>query len=360
MAHYHQSVASTHRSDDLAKGLAGGLSRRSALRQFGGCGAVLLAATALRPTGAAAQDAATPAARTVDPLPETALGPTIPPDKGYLVEEIADELYWVTDGAYQGIFLVTGEGVIAVDAPPSIGENLLVAIAEVTDEPITHVVYSHRHRDHIGAADLFPTDAVRLAHEATATRLAEVADPARPVPTETFSDTHELTVGNQTLMLEYHGNNHCPGNIFIHAPRQKVLMVVDIVNPGWVPFKRLGIAEDIFGYIRAHDQILAYDFETFVGGHLTRLGTREDVEIQQRYVEDLVANAGAAFGAVDFAAVGGEVGFANPYLVFDTYLDRVVEMTTEATLATWRGQLGAIDIFTPDNSDAIVDYLLVD
>ena len=48
------------------------------------------------------------------------------------------------------------EGVIVVDAPPSIGENILAAIAEVTDEPITHVIYSHSHADHIGAAGIYP------------------------------------------------------------------------------------------------------------------------------------------------------------------------------------------------------------
>lgn len=74
------------------------------------------------------------------PVPESALGPQIDFSKGYLVEEISDGLFWVTEGAYQAMFLVTGEGVIVVDAPPSIGQNYLNAINEVTDEPITHVI----------------------------------------------------------------------------------------------------------------------------------------------------------------------------------------------------------------------------
>lgn len=83
--------------------------------------------------------------RTSAPLPETALGPQIDYSKGYLVEEIKDGVYWVTDGAYNTMFLTTGQGVIAVDAPPSIGQNYLNAISEVTEEPITHVIYSHTH-----------------------------------------------------------------------------------------------------------------------------------------------------------------------------------------------------------------------
>jgi hypothetical protein len=46
----------------------------------------------------------------VAPVPNAAFGPAVPQDRGYLVEEIRDGLYWVTEGAYQVIFLTTGQG----------------------------------------------------------------------------------------------------------------------------------------------------------------------------------------------------------------------------------------------------------
>ncbi|QMU53442.1 MAG: hypothetical protein GKS07_08010 [Nitrosopumilus sp.] len=55
--------------------------------------------------------------RSTAPLPEATTGPQVDFSKRYLVEEIKDGLYWVTDGTYQAMFLTTGEGVIAVDAP---------------------------------------------------------------------------------------------------------------------------------------------------------------------------------------------------------------------------------------------------
>ena len=53
------------------------------------------------------------------------------------------------------MFLVTQEGVVVVDAPPAIGDKIFAAVSEVTDRPITHLIYSHAHKDHIGAANLF-------------------------------------------------------------------------------------------------------------------------------------------------------------------------------------------------------------
>ena len=95
-------------------------------------------------------------------IPDAAKGPAIPA-KGYLVQEIRDHLYWVTDGSYNAMFLVTDKGVVAVDAPPSIGKNYLKAIAEVTDKPVTYVIYSHAHIDHIGAAGIFPKNTTFIA-----------------------------------------------------------------------------------------------------------------------------------------------------------------------------------------------------
>src|SRR5262245_49859514 len=61
------------------------------------------------------------------PVPPGAFGPALNAD-GYFVGRISGNLYWVTDGFYQSMFLATERGVVVVDAPPTIGHNLLRAI----------------------------------------------------------------------------------------------------------------------------------------------------------------------------------------------------------------------------------------
>ena len=55
-----------------------------------------------------------------------AYGPSARSENGIFVGEIADGLYWITEGIYQVMFLTTGEGVIVVDAPPNIGGERIV------------------------------------------------------------------------------------------------------------------------------------------------------------------------------------------------------------------------------------------
>ena len=78
------------------------------------------------------------------------LATSVTDGKDYDLKEVKDDVYVVSSTGYNAMFLVTGEGVIVIDAPPSIGDKIFKAISEVTNETITHLIYSHSHKDHIG------------------------------------------------------------------------------------------------------------------------------------------------------------------------------------------------------------------
>ncbi len=72
---------------------------------------------------------------------------------------------------------------------------------------------------------------------------------------------YEQTVG---YTLDYYDNNHLPGNIFIYAPNQRVLMLADVIFSGWIPSTDLAVITDMEGFIRAHDlAFINYIFKTF-------------------------------------------------------------------------------------------------
>jgi glyoxylase-like metal-dependent hydrolase (beta-lactamase superfamily II) len=173
------------------------------------------------------------------PVQPSALGPALNAD-GYFAGRINGNLYWVTDSFYQAMFLTTRDGVVLIDAPPTIGHNLLRAIEAITSAngmpgTVTHLVYSHSHADHIGASSLFGPDVIRIGQKENLRLLRRDHDPNRPAPTVTFQDRYVLEVGGELLELAYHGPNVTPDNIFIHAPAHQTLMVVDILFPAGCP-----------------------------------------------------------------------------------------------------------------------------
>ena len=87
------------------------------------------------------------------PVPESAKAPPVDPAKGYRTQKLGRDLYLVTDNAYQSMFMVYETGVVVVDAPRGYAKHIRAAITEVTDRPITHLIYSHSHTDHIGGVN---------------------------------------------------------------------------------------------------------------------------------------------------------------------------------------------------------------
>ena len=293
-------------------------------------------------------------------VPASAQGPALDPAKGYRLQDLGKGLYMITDNAYQSMFLVYDRGVVVIDAPPGYAAHIPQAIAEVSDKPITHVIYSHSHIDHIGGAKTLGGHPTIIAHEETLRLLNRAADPNRPLPTVTFSDKYMLRVGDQVLELSYHGNAHEPGNIFIYAPLQRVLMVVDVVFPGWMPWRRFALAQDIPGYFVQVEEIRKLDWDTLVGGHVTRTGTHADVALQAEFIGDVKQAAATALATTKLGVGLNPLDKANPWAVFDNYIDRVAGQCVNALTPKWSSRLAGYDVFVWDQCYAMEQSLRIE
>ncbi|KAF8196215.1 beta-lactamase-like protein [Mycena galopus ATCC 62051] len=301
------------------------------------------------------------------PVPNTVNSVNISATLGYFVGDLGGGAYWVTDGAYSNMFLVSTHGVIVVDAPPTIGHKLLYAIGNTTNIPVTHLVYSHLHSDHIGGASLFnASHPTIIAHAETLSLLASLSplDPLRPLPHVTFQGNYTVSVGNQTLELSYHGPNHTPGNLFMYAPAQRVALLIDVIFPGWAPFSQLAISDWIPGWTAAHDVLLTFDFDVLVAGHVASLGTKNDVLLQKKYIEDLQDSCASALnGGFNVTAAIGPTVAANPENVwaeFKAYLRVATQTCADNTTSRWLGVLGAVDVFAFENAYNMVNALRVE
>jgi glyoxylase-like metal-dependent hydrolase (beta-lactamase superfamily II) len=294
-------------------------------------------------------------------VPSSSQGPPIDPAKGYRVQDLGSGLYMITDNAIQSMFLVYDRGVVVIDAPQNLAAFIPKAIAEVAgDKTITHLIYSHSHADHIGGAKALGGHPIIIAHEETLRLLKRDADPNRPLPTVTFANSYTLRVGKQVLDLSYHGNAHEPGNIFIYAPAQRVLMVVDIVFPGWMPWRRFALAQDIPGYFAQVEEIRKMDWAIFVGGHVARTGTHADVDTQAEFNNDVKQAAATALATTKPGEGLNPVDKNNPWAFFDHYIDRVAGQCVNTLTPKWSTKLGGFDVYVWDQCYSMEQTLRIE
>jgi len=297
------------------------------------------------------------------PVPASALGPALN-EQGYYVGQVERNLYWVTDGTYMSAFLTTSDGVVLLDAPPTIGQNIRRAVDEVAaangvSNKVNYLVYSHSHADHNGASSLFDKSVTRIGHEETRNLLLRDDDPTRPPNEETFQDHRTLEIGGERIDLAWHGSNHSPDNIVIHLPDHDTLMLVDIVNPGWAPIYISNLSEDIPGYIEAPANALAYSWTHFIGGHCGRLGTRDDITLHQRYMADIVESSRVAIDTVDPTPYFVKYP-DNSWAAVKGYLDAVTAATAAPVIEKYTGVIAAVDVFTESTAFWVMESVRLD
>jgi len=255
---------------------------------------------------------------------------------------------------------------ILIDAPPTHGTKLRETVAELLgDRDLDVLIYSHYHGDHIGGAKYIVEewpDVHIVAHRDTKWELeiSEKSDSPLEIPLPHQIFNSRLSVG--PYEIKDANGAHSPGNTFIYAKCEKVLMTVDIIFPGWVPYYSWGMVQNFGRFLQAHDEILAYDFDVLIGGHLTRPGTKEDAIIQKQFFEDLRVAAEEAEKSVDFneiLAEVGEEGLTNPWLIFDTKLDKVGQHCYNTMVEKYKDILGGVDVITQAHCYTMSEFLSI-
>lgn len=343
------------------------LQRRSILAALGTSAAALaVAQTSASASQVVRRQAQEASHRHYLPLPGHARSPEFS-EKGYLLDDLGGGLFGVRNSeGSNSMFLITRTGVVVVDAPMG-GVAVRSAIAEVTKLPVTHFVYSHPHADHTGGAALFAEGKghgqrpVYIAHKRAAERIRRANDPRRPNPDVEFEgDRFVLRSGGQKLILDYHGDLHSAGDLFIFAPKQKTLMLVDVIAPRYAPYFHLGHTNDVPLYLGVARTVLKYEFDTFVGGHAYHYGTRSDIELFDRYLSDLEKTARQVFvedaNNVDYTGV--ELG--NAWAGSDVFYETLASKAAERMPKHWESALAGADVFLQGNMRSMMYSLWTD
>ena len=181
--------------------------------------------------------------------------------------------------------VIAPEGVVVIDALGSIdlAEQLIEQIRGLTNKPITHVIVTHYHADHIyglqafrdiGAQIIAQTQAKLYLNSETAQLRLEVSrqelapwvdESTRLQPADIWIETDTtMTLSGWPFEIMKVGPAHTPDDLAVFVPQENVLFAGDLVFRGRIPY--VGTA-DSAGWIRALDRLLELDAAVMVPGH---------------------------------------------------------------------------------------------
>src|SRR5512138_211971 len=94
------------------------------------------------------------------------------------VEKLKDNLYMMKGGGGNSAVFIMSDGVTVVDTKnPGWGQPLLDKIKSVTDKPVTMIINTHTHGDHVSGNVEFPATVDVVTHENTAKNMELMRPP---------------------------------------------------------------------------------------------------------------------------------------------------------------------------------------
>lgn len=196
------------------------------------------------------------------------------------ITNVAGDVYRFQNQFHVNVFVLTGEGVVVTDPINADAAGWLSAeIGKITDEPITHLIYSHSHGDHASGGSAYGPVPTIIAHENAPESIDGVP------PTVRFDDEFTFTQGGKTFELTYLGPGHGTDLIAMVIRPENVGFVVDAVSAKRL-FYRDFPGADVDDWINQVRRVQSLDFEILVGGH-GPVGTKSDVGDGLAYLTEL-------------------------------------------------------------------------
>ncbi len=223
------------------------------------------------------------------------------------ISNVAGDVYRFQNNFHYSLIVVTDEGTVVIDpinadASGWLDDNL----SQITDKPVTHLIYSHSHGDHASGGAEFE-DATVIA-QANAP-----ADIDGVVPDLRFDNTMSLHIGGKTIELTHLGSGHGDDLIAAVVRPENVAFIVDVAAPKRMPYQTLP-SSSVDAWIDQIKVAETLDFDIFAPGH-GRIGTPDELTEARTYMEDLRAQVLAGLNA------GKSVEELKAEVTMDAYAD---------------------------------------
>lgn len=235
------------------------------------------------------------------------------------VEKVKDNLWVIRGGGGNTAVFATAKGLTVVDTKsPGWGQPLLDKIKTISDKPITTVINTHTHYDHVSGNVTVPASVEIIAQENTAKMIPGTtgvtglgntenvfkANPGKGLAKRSFKDKMTVGSGADQINLYHFGPAHTGGDAFVEFVANKVMHVGDTFPNKGLPImdqQNGGSGVQYASTIRkAVDGVKNVD--TLINGHTPAQTTPADMREFADFVADFVAHVQAAKKAGKTAA----------------------------------------------------------
>jgi cyclase len=235
-----------------------------------------------------------------------------PQERVITADKVRDNLYVMRGGGGNSAVFITSNGVVVVDTKnPGWGQPLLDRIKTVTDKPVTMIVNTHTHYDHVSGNVEFPANVDIVTHENTKANMEAMRavtgiqsgpqpnifkeNNGRGLPKRTFKDTMTIGAGADQIDLYYFGRAHTDGDTYVVFPALRVMHVGDTFPNKALPIMDANNGGSGLDYAATLTKAAAVKgIETIINGHMPAQTTVAELTEYAAFVREFVSTVQTA------------------------------------------------------------------
>src|SRR5437763_6562525 len=155
-------------------------------------------------------------------------------------EKLKDNLFMLKGGGGNTAVFVTANGVVVVDTKnPGWGKPILDKIKTITEKPVTMLINTHTHGDHVSGNVEFPATVDIVVQENTKANMEKMdifkQNNGRGLAKRTFKDKMTLGKGADQIDLYYFGPGHTNGDAIVVFPALRTAHMGDLFASKGLP-----------------------------------------------------------------------------------------------------------------------------
>jgi glyoxylase-like metal-dependent hydrolase (beta-lactamase superfamily II) len=201
------------------------------------------------------------------------------------VDKVKDNLWVLKGGGGNTAVFVTANGVTVVDAKnPGWGQPILDKIKELTPKPVTTLINTHTHGDHVSGNVEFPASVEVITQENTKTNMEKMdifkQNNGKGMPKRTFKDKMTVGKGADQIDLYYFGPGHTNGDAWVVFPALRTAHIGDLFATKGLPLVDGANGGSVLHYpdtlMKGYNGVKNVD--TVINGHNNTTTTWADVK----------------------------------------------------------------------------------
>ena len=152
------------------------------------------------------------------------------------IEQVTERVWKIYGEGGNTTVFVRADGVALVDTKlAGNGAAILAQVRKVTDKPVTLIVNTHSHGDHVGSnAGIDAGRGIEIVAQAEAARRMATMPGVAPA-TQRFDGRLTLGTGDDRIELYAFGRGHTDGDAFVVFPAERVMAAGDIFQMPAMP-----------------------------------------------------------------------------------------------------------------------------